>query len=107
MKSFGTMTLPTQEVYRRQVGSVLCANWVKYPDWRACFADRLATLERLSNAYPHYKDALGRQRRQNLHHRSVEHLVHRSHASTEGDGDLSGVRRHVRRLQRRRMRPDF
>jgi flagellum-specific peptidoglycan hydrolase FlgJ len=54
---YGTMTLPTREFENSswvQVGS----NWVKYPDWRACFADRLATLERLSNAYPHYKAAL-------------------------------------------------
>jgi len=37
---------------------VVSANWVKYPDWRACFADQLATLERLSNVYRHYKAAL-------------------------------------------------
>jgi len=30
----------------------------EYPDWRACFADRLATLERLASVYPHYKAAL-------------------------------------------------
>jgi flagellum-specific peptidoglycan hydrolase FlgJ len=58
---YGTMTLSTRE----WLGSALDgrwitigANWVKYPDWRACFADRLATLERLSNAYPHYAAAL-------------------------------------------------
>jgi flagellum-specific peptidoglycan hydrolase FlgJ len=68
---YGTMTLPTREWQRwpgdLQAGDVqenagrwivVGANWVKYPDWRACFADRLATLERLSNAYPHYKAAL-------------------------------------------------
>ena len=54
---FGTMTLPTHEVLDGK-WVVVSANWVKYPDWRACFADRLATLERLSNAYPHYKAAL-------------------------------------------------
>jgi flagellum-specific peptidoglycan hydrolase FlgJ len=54
---FGTMTLPTEECLDGKW--VACsANWVKYPDWRACFADRLATLERLSNAYPHYAAAL-------------------------------------------------
>jgi flagellum-specific peptidoglycan hydrolase FlgJ len=58
---YGTMTLMTREWQ----GSALdgrwievSASWVKYPDWRACFADRLATLERLSNAYPHYAAAL-------------------------------------------------
>lgn len=54
---YGTMTLPTREFLKGEW--VPCsANWVKYPDWRACFCDRLATLERLSNAYPHYKAAL-------------------------------------------------
>jgi flagellum-specific peptidoglycan hydrolase FlgJ len=54
---YGTMTLPTREF---QGGEWLTVNsgWVVYPDWRACFADRLATLERLSNAYPHYAAAL-------------------------------------------------
>jgi flagellum-specific peptidoglycan hydrolase FlgJ len=54
---FGTMTLPTHEVLDGK-WVVVSANWVKYPDWRACFADRLATLERLSNVYRHYKAAL-------------------------------------------------
>jgi flagellum-specific peptidoglycan hydrolase FlgJ len=54
---FGTMTLPTREFLDGQWKSV-SANWVKYTDWRACFADRLATLERLSNALPHYAAAL-------------------------------------------------
>jgi flagellum-specific peptidoglycan hydrolase FlgJ len=54
---YGTMTLPTHEFLDGKW--IACsANWVKYPDWRACFADRLATLERLSNAYPHYAAAL-------------------------------------------------
>jgi flagellum-specific peptidoglycan hydrolase FlgJ len=54
---YGTMTLPTRECLDEKW--VVCsANWVKYPDWRACFADRLATLERLSNVYPHYRAAL-------------------------------------------------
>lgn len=54
---YGTMTLPTHE-FEQGEWMVVTANWVRYPDWRACFADRLATLERLSNAYPHYKAAL-------------------------------------------------
>jgi flagellum-specific peptidoglycan hydrolase FlgJ len=54
---YGTMTLPTREFIGGQWKTV-SANWVKYPDWSACFADRLATLQRLSNAYPHYAAAL-------------------------------------------------
>ncbi|HEY1800100.1 MAG TPA: glucosaminidase domain-containing protein [Terriglobales bacterium] len=54
---YGTMTLPTRE-FLLGAWKVVTSQWVKYPDWRACFADRLATLERLSNAYPHYKAAL-------------------------------------------------
>lgn len=54
---YGTMNLPTREFENGQ-WEVVTAHWIKYPDWRACFADRLATLERLSNAYPHYAAAL-------------------------------------------------
>jgi flagellum-specific peptidoglycan hydrolase FlgJ len=54
---YGTMTLPTRE-FLNGAWTVVGAEWVKYPDWRACFCDRMATLERLSNAYPHYKAAL-------------------------------------------------
>ena len=63
---YGTMNLPTREwavppgdphkIDGRWI--VISASWVKYPDWRACFNDRLATLERLANAYPHYKAAI-------------------------------------------------
>lgn len=61
---FGTLNLPTHEwtdpdghpIDGRWV--VVLASWVKYPDLASCFADRLATLQRLSNAYPHYKAAL-------------------------------------------------
>lgn len=64
---YGTMTLPTREWVGvekdTQDGNPdgwiqVKADWVKYPDWRACFADRLATLERLSNVYPEYRAAL-------------------------------------------------
>jgi flagellum-specific peptidoglycan hydrolase FlgJ len=62
---YGTMTLPTREWVTVENHHPIdgkwvqvMANWVKYPDWRACFADRLVTLERLSNAYPHYKAAI-------------------------------------------------
>ena len=54
---YGTMNLPTREFVASEWKQVLAA-WVAYPDWRACFADRLATLERLSNAFPHYAAAL-------------------------------------------------
>jgi flagellum-specific peptidoglycan hydrolase FlgJ len=53
----GTMTLPTQEFLDGR-WKPCEADWVKYPDWRACFADRLATLERLASYYPHYAAAL-------------------------------------------------
>jgi flagellum-specific peptidoglycan hydrolase FlgJ len=54
---YGTMTLPTRE-FEHGEWKTVSANWIQYPDWRACFADRLATLERLSNAFPHYKAAI-------------------------------------------------
>jgi flagellum-specific peptidoglycan hydrolase FlgJ len=54
---YGTMNLPTRE-FENGTWIQTTAAWVKYADWRACFCDRLATLERLSNAYPHYKAAL-------------------------------------------------
>jgi flagellum-specific peptidoglycan hydrolase FlgJ len=54
---YGTMTLPTRE-FEGGEWKTVGANWVRYPDLRACFADRLATLERLANAYPHYSAAL-------------------------------------------------
>lgn len=64
---YGTMTLPTREFIRGAWTVVKDAEWVKYPDWRGCFADRLATLERLSLrrnkvngqlVFPHYAAAL-------------------------------------------------
>ena len=54
---YGTMALPTREFLNGEWKTV-SANWVQYPDWAACFADRLATLQRLSNAFPHYKAAI-------------------------------------------------
>jgi len=58
---YGTITLPTREWQGSALDGrweVVSAKFVVYPDWRACFCDRLATLERLSNVYPHYKAAL-------------------------------------------------
>lgn len=54
---YGTMNLPTREFENGEWISTV-AHWVKYPDWASCFADRLATLQRLANAFPHYKAAL-------------------------------------------------
>lgn len=54
---YGTHNLPTKEF----VGGkwiVVNASWVKYPDYAACFTDRMSTLQRLGNAYPHYAAAL-------------------------------------------------
>jgi|HubBroStandDraft_2_1064218.scaffolds.fasta_scaffold02392_6 flagellum-specific peptidoglycan hydrolase FlgJ len=56
---YGVINLPTRE-WSAAKGwiQVPGVDWEKYPDWRACFCDRLVTLERLSNAYPHYKAAI-------------------------------------------------
>ncbi len=56
--TFGTLNLPTREFEDGKWIQVPGVDWVKYPDWRACFADRLSTLERLSNLIPHYAAAL-------------------------------------------------
>jgi flagellum-specific peptidoglycan hydrolase FlgJ len=67
--TYGTATLPTREFLKGRGWVVLMAPFVKYPDWRACFADRLVTLERLAHernntgelAFPHYAAALAAQ----------------------------------------------
>lgn len=54
---YGTHVLPTREF----IGGkwiVVNAQWIKYPDWATCFADRMATLQRLASVMPHYKAAL-------------------------------------------------
>ena len=56
----GTINLPTREFLDGK-WMACTSQWVVYPDWASCFADRLATLQRLSNAYPHYKAALDAQ----------------------------------------------
>lgn len=64
---FGTHVLPTREFIGKEkdVHDGVCdgwvqvsANWVTYPDWAACFADRMATLRRLAPKFPHYQAAL-------------------------------------------------
>jgi flagellum-specific peptidoglycan hydrolase FlgJ len=53
----GVMALPTREFLNSEW--VTCeSEWVKYPDWASCFADRLSTLKRLSTLYSHYAAAL-------------------------------------------------
>jgi flagellum-specific peptidoglycan hydrolase FlgJ len=54
---YQTMSLPTRE-YLGGNWTVVAAKWIEYPSWAACFADRVATLQRLSGAYPHYAAAL-------------------------------------------------
>ena len=64
---FGTLSLPTKEwvgVEKDTQDGVpdgwitVSANWVSYPDWSSCFADRLNTLQRMAPKYPHYAAAL-------------------------------------------------
>lgn len=55
--AYGTIILPTREFLDGK-WIATSASWVKYPDWRAAFADRFATIERLSKIYRHYAAAL-------------------------------------------------
>jgi flagellum-specific peptidoglycan hydrolase FlgJ len=52
-----TMTLPTREFLQGHWMTV-SANWAKFAGWSECFQARMALLERLSRAYPHYGAAL-------------------------------------------------
>jgi flagellum-specific peptidoglycan hydrolase FlgJ len=54
---YGTLNIPTRE-FEGGEWVVVDAEWVKYPDWAACFADRLATLNRLAPHFPNYAAAL-------------------------------------------------
>jgi flagellum-specific peptidoglycan hydrolase FlgJ len=54
---YGTLALPTREFLTNQ-WQVVEADFVKYPTYADCFADRMATLIRLKDAYIHYKLAL-------------------------------------------------
>lgn len=56
---YGTHALPTKE-FEKGEWITVTANWVRYPDWSACFADRMATLKRLAPAkgFEHYAAAL-------------------------------------------------
>jgi len=54
---YGTHNLPTREYINGEWISTT-APFVSYPDWGACFADRMATLTRLASVYPHYSAAI-------------------------------------------------
>jgi flagellum-specific peptidoglycan hydrolase FlgJ len=54
---YGTVMMPTREFINNQ-WTVVPAAWVQYDTETACFDDRMNTLRRLKNAYPHYAAAL-------------------------------------------------
>jgi len=54
---YGTHVLPTKE-FEGGEWVVVNAAWVHYPDWAACFKDRMDTLRRLAPHLPHYARAL-------------------------------------------------
>lgn len=54
---YGTHALPTREFLGDQWVTIN-SNWIHYPGWADCFADRMFTLRRLASVYPHYKNAL-------------------------------------------------
>ena len=56
---YGTHVLPTKE-FENGEWITVNASWVHYPNWAACFSDRMSTLERLAPAkgFEHYKAAL-------------------------------------------------
>lgn len=54
---YGTLSLPTRE-FENGRWIPATADWVDYPDWAACFEDRMATLTRLAKIYPHYAAAI-------------------------------------------------
>lgn len=62
---YGTHNIPTREFLDPdgpgplpREWKVVNAAWVHYPDLASCFSDRMATLQRLRHAYPHYDAAL-------------------------------------------------
>lgn len=54
---YGTLALPTKE-WLDGKWAPMTAEWVKYDSVAECFADRMATVERLAKWYPHYAAAL-------------------------------------------------
>lgn len=54
---YGELDLPTREFLNGEWVNTT-AHWIAYPDIATCFRDRMATLARLRNGYPHYGNAL-------------------------------------------------
>lgn len=54
---YGTHNLPTREFVNGGWIETTAA-WIVFPSLSACFDDRMTTLGRLRNAYPHYNQAL-------------------------------------------------
>ena len=52
-----SLALPTKE-YLHGAWVWVPAQWAKFPDWAACFAARMALLDRLAKAYPAYAAAI-------------------------------------------------
>jgi flagellum-specific peptidoglycan hydrolase FlgJ len=55
---YGTLNLPTHEYFQGKGWEAVTAEWVEYPTFAACFADRMSTLRRLSSIYPDYAAGL-------------------------------------------------
>lgn len=51
------LSLPTRE-FLHGVWVTVPASWVKFPDWEACFRERMALLRSLAPDWPHYRAAL-------------------------------------------------
>lgn len=58
---YGTLVVPTREFEKGEWIVVGGADWVKYPDWASCFADRMSTLSRMAPYLDHYRRALAAQ----------------------------------------------
>ena len=52
-----TISMPTRE-FLHDHWTTVSANWAKFANWSDCFRARMALLEELSRAYPHYAAAL-------------------------------------------------
>lgn len=55
--TYGTLNLPTKEFLNGEWVPQI-AQWVRYDTLQECFADRMATLQRLCQVYPEYEAAL-------------------------------------------------
>ena len=55
--AYGTMNLPTREFLHGEWVQIVGA-WVRYDNLAECFADRMETLKRLRDVFPHYEAAL-------------------------------------------------